>query len=278
LDYRLSSEIWNKVRDAVTSLTSKLGAEIGLFRENHNNRAVSAAQQMRKIREHVAGQLGEISARNYDAQQRAQQARGEARHSSSPQPSRWEEDDKDDERASPLGGSLDMLSKDQEEQLKITTEKKIISDGMHDKFRDVARRDNHRLLQLEVLELQNRQVLARFFHHLKMQAMEQRFKEKMQALRMTLASNKELWDRLGNAAGREKEIERDFEGTARQMSLAELKIEELRSQVESNTDQRQKLQGWRKNKARQVMHLEQKVRQHQRLGATNVEGMLQDSQ
>merc|ERR1711998_251793 len=93
LDYRLSSEIWNKVRDAVTSLTSKLGAEIGLFRENHNNRAVSAAQQMRKIREHVAGQLAEISARNYDAQQRAQQARAD----SSPQPSRWEEDDKDDE-------------------------------------------------------------------------------------------------------------------------------------------------------------------------------------
>merc|ERR1719163_1020512 len=63
---------------------------------------------------------------------------------------------------------------------------------------------------------------------------------------------------------------------AQQMSLAELKIEELRSQVEANTDQRQKLQGWRKNKARQVLHLEQKVRGHQRLGAINVEGMLQD--
>merc|ERR1719183_458924 len=93
---------------------------------------------------------------------------------------------------------------------------------------------------------------------------------------MTLASNKELWDRLGNAAGREKEIEREFAGTAQQMSLAELKIDELRSQVEANTDQRQKLQGWRKNKARQGQHLEQKVKSHQRLGAINVEGMLQD--
>merc|ERR1719421_2625876 len=93
---------------------------------------------------------------------------------------------------------------------------------------------------------------------------------------MTLASNKELWERLRNAAAREKEIEREFAGTAQQMSLSELKIEELRSQVEANTDQRQKLQAWRKTKARQVMHLEQKVRAHQRLGAINVEGMLQD--
>merc|ERR1719171_1819749 len=57
LDYRLSSEIWNKVRDAVTSLTSKLGAELGLFREHHSDRAAGAALQMRKIRDHVAGQL-----------------------------------------------------------------------------------------------------------------------------------------------------------------------------------------------------------------------------
>merc|ERR1719446_1599268 len=90
LDYRLSSEIWNKVRDAVTSLTSKLGAEMGLFRESHSNRAASAARQMRKIREHVAGQLAEIGAGNYAAQQRARQARGEARHSGSPQPGRWD--------------------------------------------------------------------------------------------------------------------------------------------------------------------------------------------
>merc|ERR1719198_2443941 len=109
----LRGEIWNKVRDAVTSLTSKLGAEMGLFRESHSNRAASAARQMRKIREHVAGQLAEISAENYAAQQRAQQARGEARRSGSPQQSRWDKDDKDDDRGSPLGG-LDILGKDSE--------------------------------------------------------------------------------------------------------------------------------------------------------------------
>jgi hypothetical protein len=114
------------------------------------------------------------------------------------------------------------------------------------------------------------------FHHMKVQAMRQRFEEKMQALRMTLASNKELWDRLGNAAAGENRIEREFAGTAQQMSLAELRIEELRSQVEANTDHRQKLQGWRKNKARQIMHLEQKLKSHQRFGAINVEGMLQE--
>jgi len=275
LDYRLSSEIWNKVRDAVASLTSKLGAEMGLFRESHSNRAASAAKQMRKIREHVAGQLADISSENYAAQQRAQQAREDGRNSRSPQQSRWDEDDKDDEPASPLmSGGLESIRTDRDdEQAKSAI---TLSDGMHNKFRDVERKDNQRLLQLEVQELQNRQILSRFFHHLKTQAMQQRFEEKMQALRMTLASNKELWDRLGNAAGRETNIERDFAGTAQQMSLAELKIEELRSQVEANTYKRQKLQGWRKNKARQVLHLEQKVRGHQRLGAINVEGMLQE--
>merc|ERR1719310_1383110 len=225
---------------------------------------------MRKIRDHVAAQMAEISAENYAAQQRAQQARGEARLASS----WWDEDDWDEDCTSPLlSQGMDSLSKDQEEQ---TKKVQVISDGMHDKFRDVARRDNHLLLQHEIQELQDRQVLSRFFYHFKTQAMRQRFEEKMQALRMTLASNKELWDRLGHAASREKEIEREFAGTAQQMSLSELKIEELRSQVEANTDQRQKLQAWRKNKARQVLHLEQKVRVHQRLGAINVEGMLQD--
>jgi len=270
LEYRLSSEIWNKVRNAVGSLTSQLGAEIGHFRESHSNRAISVAKQMRKIRDHVAAQMAEISAENYAAQQRAQQARGEARLASS----WWDEDDWDEDCTSPLlSQGMDSLSKDQEEQ---TKKVQVISDGMHDKFRDVARRDNHLLLQHEIQELQDRQVLSRFFYHFKTQAMRQRFEEKMQALRMTLASNKELWDRLGHAASREKEIEREFAGTAQQMSLSELKIEELRSQVEANTDQRQKLQAWRKTKARQVMHLEQKVRAHQRLGAINVEGMLQD--
>merc|ERR1719498_1488997 len=76
LDYRLSGEIWNKVRDAVTLLTAKLGSEMGHFRESHANRAAGVAKQMRRIREQVAGQLADISAENYAAQQRAQQARG----------------------------------------------------------------------------------------------------------------------------------------------------------------------------------------------------------
>mmetsp|Transcript_25069 Transcript_25069/g.40266 ORF Transcript_25069/g.40266 Transcript_25069/m.40266 type:complete len:584 (-) Transcript_25069:55-1806(-) len=274
LDYRLSSEIWNKVHEAVGTLTSKLSAEIGLFRESHEDRAAGASHQMRRIREHIAAQLAEISSENFATQQRAMQPRIKGDfYADSPQTSRWDEEDREDDRAS--SGIGDCSHKDSENEVKKVL---VVSDGMHKKFRDVARKDDQRILLFEANELKNRQILFRMFHHLKMQAMRQRFEEKMQALQMTLASNKELWDRLGNSAAGEIRIKRDFAGTAQQMSLAELRIEELKSQLEANTDHREKLQGWRKNKARQVAHLEEKVKGHQRLGAVNVESLLKELQ
>jgi len=264
IEYRLSSEIWNKVREAVGSLTSKLSGEIGRYRESHGQNSSRIALKFREIREHISYQLAEVAAENYQAQQRALQPRPRFRQRGGDQ-SPAEDDE---------WPSVEGWHSRTEEELPET--KLLVSNGMHHKYRQVARRDDRRLLQIEVYELKNRQILTRVFHYFKVQATRQRFEEKMQALRMTLSSNKELWERLGNASASEANTELEFASTAQAMSLAELRIEQLRAQVESNTEHRQKLQVWKKSKARQVKHLEQKVRSHHRLGALNVEGLLKE--
>lgn len=299
LDFRLSNEVWDRVRDAVSTLTARLTAEIGRFREGHGDRADKVAAQMRAIREQVANQLASISAANYAAQERTQRSRPQPGAEVGLDTVHWtalqgrSEEDHDDEQSSvllagdgesarllrhvegPASAHASILLPNPDDE---PPQRLVISDGMYTKFSEVTRHDSAHLLRLEIAELTNTQVLARAFHHLKVQAMRQRFDEKMQALKMTLASNQELWGRLGNASRKERQAEHELSTTAQDTALAELKIEQLHGQVESNTDRRQKLQSWKKNKARQVMHLEQKVRSHQRLGAIDVEGMLQELQ
>jgi hypothetical protein len=118
----------------------------------------------------------------------------------------------------------------------------------------------------------------RNFHQLKCQAMRQRFGDQMRALRMTLSSNHELLERLAQAHHRQAVTKEDFKSTAQQMSLAELKIEEKVAEAEAHLENRQRLQNWKRNKARQLAHIDQKVRDHQRVGTVDVEGNLRDIQ
>merc|ERR1711879_892035 len=69
-----------------------------------------------------------------------------------------------------------------------------------------------------------------------------------------------------------------FTETARETWLAESHIEQLRGQVEVSTESREKLQSWRRSKARQLVDLEQKVKRHQRIGHPDLENMFQEKQ
>lgn len=278
LDERLSGEVWSKVRHVVTSLTSRLAAEIGSFQEKHGHQAKLVAQQMRKIREQVSAQLADISASNYTAQLRAQQTRQHHAVVSSQTGAPVGRDEAPDPgRGLPLigdgGGGAGAHSAQGGAPEPIRP--LVISDGMHRKFRAVACRDDERVLQLQASELRNRQVLLRTFHHLKVQTMRQQFEARMHDLHATLQGHKEVWERLGQASAHERKKEANYTAIAKQTSLVELRIEQLRAEANANAEQHQKLLGWKKNKARHAMHFEQKLRSYRRSGATDVASLLQ---
>merc|ERR1712150_329041 len=141
-----------------------------------------------------------------------------------------------------------------------------------------AQRDDSDSLRLKIESMKNWLVCARVFYLFKCQALRQKFHEHMRALRMTLDSNQELSERLVQAAQQERTTSQAFKATAREVSRAEHQIEGLCAEVEVNTERRHRLQNWRKNKSKQLAHVSQTVKDHERLGTVDVEGMLQDIQ
>merc|ERR1711879_636427 len=182
---------------------------------------------MRNIREHVHTELAQLAAKNHTAQELARQER----HAVDP--------------GAELSQQLSVppAPEDGEGAPQQTL---TVSDGMIEKLDEVVRRDDIRVLKLEIEELKDRSICMRAFHHLKCQAMRHKFEDQMQALRMTLGSNSELWDRLVQVSQRENKAEKGFTETARETWLAESHIEQLRGQVEVSTESREKLQSWRR--------------------------------
>ena len=148
------------------ALTTLLTAELGQFNESHEERAKEAAQQMRAIREHVHAELATFAGKNFHAQERARQ----------------------NKEASDQGMRYPL----------------VVSEGMHQKLVEVVQRDDTKILRVTILELTERIVLLRVFHYLKCQLMVQKFDEQTQALRVTLSSNRELWERLVEVSQRAK--------------------------------------------------------------------------
>eukprot|EP00927_Polykrikos_kofoidii_P065655 TRINITY_DN61385_c0_g1_i1.p1 TRINITY_DN61385_c0_g1~~TRINITY_DN61385_c0_g1_i1.p1 ORF type:complete len:2810 (-),score=546.98 TRINITY_DN61385_c0_g1_i1:206-8635(-) len=321
LEYRLSSEIWEKVRGAVELITGHLAVADARFREGHRERTEEVAGQMRAIRERVAGEFAGLASRNRAVQERAEKERLRPDPVQSPRPPRDPSSVASAVVASPpdlrpLLGIIAGLHGDITSQLRaisdrvagefaasvaaarqaegdsdqqrsraetaaspvegIAEERVNVSAGMLLKVQSVACRDDVRLLRLKIEELTERRIMARAFHHLKSQAMAQQFGDEIRALRMTLCSNSELLVRLAEADHRHIGTVREFAETAEQMSLAELKIEEKTAFSDASLDKRQRLQSWKRHKARQLAHIDQKVRDHQRLGTVDVEGLVRE--
>eukprot|EP00929_Paragymnodinium_shiwhaense_P088482 TRINITY_DN48791_c0_g2_i1.p1 TRINITY_DN48791_c0_g2~~TRINITY_DN48791_c0_g2_i1.p1 ORF type:complete len:2761 (-),score=695.76 TRINITY_DN48791_c0_g2_i1:222-8504(-) len=252
LEYRLSSEVWEKVRKAVEQITAELAAATGKFKAGHGERAQLVAKQMREIRERIAGEFAVLAAKNYAAQERATLL-----------PERNKELEASNSAYQADEGAADDKQKQQAAK---------VSEGLRQKVLEVASRDDARLLRLKIEELKERMVCLRHFHHLKCQAMRQKFGDQVRALRMTLAANQELLQRVVEASHHQEATAKDFAETAEQMAQAELRIEERVGEAESHLENRQRLQNWKKNKARQLAHIDQKVRDHQRVGTVDVEG------
>jgi len=155
-----------------------------------------------------------------------------------------------------------------------------VSDGMHDKLSAVARRDDVRVLLLQIEELEETQLLSRAFYVFKCDALLQRFEQKMQAIQMTLDSNNELSRRLAQMTQEQRAAAKAFTANAHNMSHAEQQIEDLCAQVGSNAEQRERLQTWRKNKAKQLHQIDHTVKDHARKGTVKVDELttrIQDS-
>jgi len=254
LEYRVSNEVWEQVRSSAASLVQALSAETGCYSESQHERAHGLAEKMRQIREHITAEFTDMAAKNHAVQERARMGRRQAQLLASQQTREdtlAEEDGQDTRK---------LYTKGLDEAL-------VVSDGMHAKLHEVAHRDDVRVLRLQVEELLNRQTVARFFHLFKCQAMKQRHEQQMQALRMTLESNRELSERLAQAAHVHTQAAAALTQQAKGMSVAEKGIEDLKAKAESNADERHKLKTWRKNKVKQMRHIEQTLKEH-RLGST----------
>merc|ERR1719149_493895 len=68
LEYRLSSEVWEKVRSAVSAVTGELQIASGQYREGHGRKAEHVAAQMRVIRERVASDFATLASKNLASQ------------------------------------------------------------------------------------------------------------------------------------------------------------------------------------------------------------------
>jgi len=264
IEYRLNSEVWERVRGCISTLTCALTAETGHFREGHGELAHKVASQMREIREYTTAQFTSMAAKNYAVQERAVQDRPRWREVKEAEAQNAVEEEEQEQSsaglaASPnMGAAADPLQASQ------------VSVGMRQKVSEVARRDQVLTLQLKVMEMRNWQFLARMFHIFKCQAMQQRFEEQIESLYMTLDSNRELCERIAQVEQQKLVTATDFMSTARQMSSAEHKIEDLRSKVNADSDVRQRLQNWRRNKTKQLAHVDQMVKEHKRLGTVDV--------
>merc|ERR1712159_649245 len=69
-----------------------------------------------------------------------------------------------------------------------------------------------------------------------------------------------------------------FGETAQRMALLELEIDQKANAAETSLENRQRLQNWKRHKARQLAHIDLKVRDHQRVGTMDVEGMAREIQ
>lgn len=295
-----------QVRDTIAAFTGSLAAEAGRFREGHTEDAHRVAAQMRALREHVASELSALAAKNHACQMQALKPRAPKGIESLLTPGVV-----DGSFADPftgLGGaeaSQDALSPDtampdelrevvvtggrqrrrsvMEMQNLLTKQLQArqpvtLSDGMYQKLEEVASRDDVFVLQLKVKELGEKQVLTRMFHHFKCQTMRQKFEEQVHALQMTLESNTELLDQLAEVYQDERVGAAQFKDTAKTVTTIEKRNDELRAVVDVNTEQRRRLEKWRKNKIKQLVHMQQSVREHQVAGTVDVASLLEQIQ
>jgi len=252
LEYRLSNEVHEQVREAASTLTQTVAAESGCYSESQQKRAHEIGQQMRLIREHVTATFAELAAKNHAVQERAKQSRKEAMQNERPP-----EENEEGMTPARAPASPDKVM--------------VVSDNMHAKLHQVARRDDVRVLRLQLEELANSLICSRFFFLFKRQAMKQRHEQQMQALTMTLESNRELSERLAQATHKHMEGEAELTKQTKNMSVYEKDIEELKTKVESHASDRQRLQMWRRSKVKQMRHIEQTVKEHKLGGTVNAD-------
>jgi len=248
LDHRLNSEIWQRVRTAMSSLSDRLEQAVGNFHESRLDCGHRVGDEIRKIREHTHAQLAALAAKNYEVQRIA---------ASDMVPSSV---------TSKQGARI------VEPQPSPTSNYKV-SDEMHNRLAEVAKRDDVSVLNAEIQGLKDRVICLRAFHLFKKEAMLSKFEKQMQALHTTLGSNRALWERYAQVSKRHEIVEKNFAKTARQLTIAEGEEENLRSKVESVVEHRKKLQSDQHNKSRQLSGLAAKVKEHQMHGHLNLQRM-----
>lgn len=254
LEYRLSSETWEKIRELVSEVASSLTVALGRFHEGHGGCAQHVATQMRAIREQVAGDFAALAMRSHAAQERATREREQARA---------------EDAAAARAAQSGLVPQEDAERVTVT-------DGIRCKALEVARRDDQRILRLQIEDVKNRILCARTFNHFKFQAMRQKFDDQMMSLCMTLASNRELLERLAEASQGHAVTAAKFCEVAQEMAIAGSRMEERVAQAEVNVGHRQRLQSVKRMKGRQVQHVENKIREHIRLGTEDIEGLLEE--
>lgn len=289
LEYRLTNEVWDKVRADAARLMSTLSVETGGLCEGHRHKAHDLAQQMRQLREHVFSELAKLAAKNHATQERAKTNRRDAIGLSQLDLDPMAPDGDGDgseatasympSTARPRSAATSVGQRSVA-QSRYDRQMLTVSDGMHDKLSAVARRDDVRVLLLQIEELEETQLLSRAFYVFKCDALLQRFEQKMQAIQMTLDSNNELSRRLAQMTQEQRAAAKAFAANAHNMSHAEQQIEDLCAQVGSNAEQRERLQTWRKNKAKQLHQIDHTVKDHARKGTVKVDELttrIQDS-
>lgn len=252
LEHRLKNEAWEKVRAPASKLFSTLSAEKGCFSENQLNRFSILSKNMRQIREHVAIEFSGLAAKNFGTQERAKQSRQEAgvTQQANEDPGADDEADHDRTEAPP-----------------------VVSDGMHGQILSVAGHDDINELAKTIQKLKDRQTCARIFNMFKCQALCQRHEQLMETLTMTLESNRELSQRLAEAAQQHRQAVCELTNEAKYMSVAEKKIEDLSLEAETNSEERQRLQTWKRNKVIQMRHIEQTLKEQRLNRGANADHM-----
>jgi hypothetical protein len=258
LEYRLSSETWEKIRELVSEVSESLEKATGRFRYGHQDCSQAVAAEMRNIREQVAGEFAAMAARSQLAQERAARERQQA------------EAEEEKRQAEELERQS-FSSKAKHPETPVT-----ISNGIRIKTLEVARRDDEKLLRLHSMELFNRLCLCRAFHCFKLQAMRQKFDDQLRSLCMTLASNRELLERVAHGSHSQASTAQEFCQVVQKMAIAEAEVEAMAAQTETLKSNRQRLQNWKRAKARQLEHIEKKLKIYVRDGTLDVEGMFQD--
>jgi hypothetical protein len=306
LEKRLEGEVMDQVRGIISSFTGALAAEAGRFHEGHHEDAHQLARKIRQLREHATSELAGLAAKNQASQLKAslpRQVKGLETLIPDKEPAASEsmalggqgspeaamllphissDNAFDEADMSASQKNRQSVEEQNHQQVKLTVDKQIqalaVSDGMYGKLNEVANRDDISLLQQELMQLKNRQVLARMFHHFKCQAMRQRFEEHVQALEATLESNSELLESYSDVNRAAAAAGAQFKSMAQDVSTSEKRIDELRTTDTTNIEQRRRLAKWKQSKIKQLFHMRKGVREHQMAGTVDVAALLQQMQ